>query len=113
MTQTPLKVWILKSTVLVLIANPCQLYLKVSAVELKPILFKYHQVRIPPLHHFVNMQTNLGHCITEHMDFKKIIDRTVLEVNLKLLWSCGEETGDGELFNANLRYSAYRSLHVW
>ena len=43
----------------------------------------------------------------------KIVDRTVLEINLKLMWSRGIYETDKELTNANLRYSAYCSLDLW
>ena len=56
----------------------------------------------------------VGQCITMHDDYQKIVDRLVLEINLKLMWSCGiYETETDELNNENLRYSAYRSLHLW
>ena len=34
----------------------------------------------------------LGQCITDHKDFKKIMDKTVLELNLKLIWRLFIET---------------------
>ena len=38
----------------------------------------------------------------------------MLEVNLKLIWSCGVyETKDQTISNRNMRYSAYRSLNLW
>ena len=55
-----------------------------------------------------------GTCITFHEDFQKLLDPLVLEVNLKIIWSCGVyETENQEPSNNNLRYSAYRSLNAW
>ena len=49
-----------------------------------------------------------------HGDFRKLLDPTVLEINLKLIWSCGVfETKDQEINNANYRYAAYRTIHLW
>ena len=53
-------------------------------------------------------------CIVNHKDFPTIINRQVLEINLKVLWSNGIVNTDEEEINENnLRYSAYRSLNVW
>ena len=55
-----------------------------------------------------------GECICSHEDFLKLLDPFVLQVNLKIIWSCGVyETETKEASNNNLRYSAYRSLHAW
>eukprot|EP00092_Neocalanus_flemingeri_P094459 GFUD01120132.1.p1 GENE.GFUD01120132.1~~GFUD01120132.1.p1 ORF type:complete len:192 (+),score=18.51 GFUD01120132.1:45-620(+) len=53
-------------------------------------------------------------CVTEHEDFKTIINKTVLTINLKTIWNTGAiDTDDTEISHKNLRYSAYRSLFIW
>ena len=55
-----------------------------------------------------------GVCVISHEDFGKIINKTVLTLRLKSLWSSGVfETDTQELCNENLRYSGYRSLFLW
>eukprot|EP00092_Neocalanus_flemingeri_P031343 GFUD01034041.1.p1 GENE.GFUD01034041.1~~GFUD01034041.1.p1 ORF type:complete len:198 (+),score=29.67 GFUD01034041.1:42-635(+) len=53
-------------------------------------------------------------CVTEHEDFDKIVNKTVLTINLKTVWNTGlVDTNDTDISNRNLRYSAYRSLCIW
>ena len=68
----------------------------------------------------------------DHIDFGTITNRTVLEINLKTVWSSGWiflilkspyytgnvvsgiiDTDNEEIDNHNLRYAAYRSLFIW
>jgi hypothetical protein len=62
----------------------------------------------------VNKHAFTGECICLHEDFLKLLDPFVLQINLKIIWSCGVyETETKEASNNNLRYSAYRSLNAW
>ena len=69
-------------------------------------------VKLSNLHE--NNDAFLGQCVSLHEDFKKIVDPLVLEMNLKLLWSCGVwETENQDINNVNFRYAAYRTLDLW
>ena len=55
-----------------------------------------------------------GACITDDETFNLLLNPTVLEVNLRSVWSAGViDTKDKEINNENLRYSAYRSIYLW
>ena len=41
------------------------------------------------LYYQKNMFSKEGMCVTDHIDFGKIICKTVLEVNLKIVWDAG------------------------
>ena len=55
-----------------------------------------------------------GGCVTENPHIRKFLDKDVLEVNLRSVWAMGcADTETSDISNRNLRYSAYRSIHLF
>ena len=85
------------------------------AVSQKTILLKCHKVDfnlIQLILLFIDLFA--GVCLSSHSDFAKLIDDLVLEINLKLIWSCGVfETETQDLNFVNYRYAAYCALDMW
>ena len=42
--------------------------------------------------HDITLLLVVGECVTDHPDFEKITVRTVLEINLKMVWNTGKAT---------------------
>ena len=108
--------WTQNCTVLASAASWWRLDRKVSVARLRNIQLKCRQVGI--FNNCLKINSNdlflVGQCLSLHGDFKKIVDPLVLEMNLKLLWSCGVwETENQDINNVNFRYAAYRTLDLW